>query len=187
MLKLFQHLFSNLRNVYGRFWTSQEGYREYYLKLDGYYFCTQNNKTLLIIRVRNKRTVDILSIQDVVNDKTYLKELHPVDACIIGILAHHEKNNLIKNTNHKISEIIRFDENYCFIKAEPILQIVKKYTNNDEVQLTVLRSKCLRKEIEIPTNELYKNPALLYALDSFQAISVGYDASEFSYKEYNRG
>ncbi len=47
----------------------------------------------------------------------------------------------------------------------------------------MLRSSLLKKEIEVPTLELYKNKALHHALDSFQAIAVGYGASEFHIRE----
>ena len=65
-----------------------------------------------------------------------------------------------------------------FIKSNPILQVSRKFVDNENNEITVLHSSCLDKEIEIRTKDLAKNEALLYALDTFQAISVGYDASE---------
>ena len=105
MVNLFKNYLSNLRNLYGRFWTLPDGYKEYYLKLDGYYFCTKKNRFFLIIRVRNKRTVDILAIEDVINDKNYLKELHPADACIVGILANNERNGVFNEIDNKLFKI----------------------------------------------------------------------------------
>lgn len=57
-------------------------------------------------------------------------------------------------------------------------KVSSKYINQQSDEIVVLRSKFLNKEIELPATELCKNQALLYALDSFQAVAIGYDVSE---------
>ena len=79
---------NHLKNLYGHFWNRSDGLKEYYLKLDGYYFCQKKRLLFVILKVRYKRTVDIIEIQDLLTYKNYINELHPIDAYIIGILAH---------------------------------------------------------------------------------------------------
>jgi len=38
------NLISQSKNLYGRFGETSDGLREYYLKLDGYYYCSKQKK-----------------------------------------------------------------------------------------------------------------------------------------------
>ena len=176
--KMCENFVGEFKNMYGRFWATKKGHFEYYLKLDGYYFCEKLKQTMIIIRVRNKRTVDKVLVKEVIKDKNLMRELHPVDACIIGMLANNERNDVVDTSCFGWKNMKQFKQLCCFIKSNPILHIVKKYIDKDAKEITVLCSPCLNKEIGIPTVELFKNEALLYALDAFQAMSIGYDASE---------
>ncbi len=169
---------NKLKSLYGHFWQTPEGFYEYYLKLDGHYYSTWKKCTMAVIRVRNKRTADIIPLHEIVNDKDYLKELHPVDAFIIGILANNERNGIVDNNSIGWQKMNRSKECRCVIKSAPILEVSNKYINEHGDEIVVLRSKFLDKEIRLHTTELCKNQALLYALDSFQAVAIGYDASE---------
>lgn len=177
--------FTSIKNVYGKFGEMPGGLKEYYLKLDGYFYCEDKNCNLAVIRVRNKRTIDLFPIQEIVNSKDYLKELHPMDACIIGIIAHNEQNGIInkKYTGWKKMCRIQETKGFCFIKSEAVVEIVQTYTNEDDREITVLKALHLKKRMEIPTRELCKNQALLYALNSLQAMSLGYSASECVFRE----
>ncbi|HLB56759.1 MAG TPA: hypothetical protein VJK30_05470 [Coxiellaceae bacterium] len=176
--QIYKDVVSEFKNIYGRFWATKQGNFEYYLKLDGYYFCKKLNQTIVIIRVRNKRTIEKISVKKAIGDKSLVKELHPADACIIGMLANNERNNVVDTSCDGWQKMKRFKQLCCFVKSNPILNISRKYFDRGGQEITVLRSSCLDKEIEIPTVELFKNEALLYALDTFQAVSIGYDASE---------
>ena len=112
-----------------------------------------------------------------------MKELHPADACIIGILANNDRNGLTGMSRENSNNIHRLKEYHCFIKSEPLLTVIKKYFDHSNNEITVLGSKYLQKEIEIPTLELLKNEALLYALDCHQAMSIGYDISELHFRK----
>ena len=169
---------NSLKNLYGHFWQTPEGFYKYYLKLDGYYFCRWKKCTVAVIQIRNKRTAKVLPLFEILNDKDYLKELHPADACILGILANNERNGIIDHNYVGWRQMNRSKEYKCIIKSEPILEVSRKYTNQDADEIIVLHSKFSNKEIEISATELCKNQALLYALDSSQTISIGYDASE---------
>ena len=41
--KHITNYFQQLKNLYGNFWKCHDGKKEYYLKLDGYYFCDKTN------------------------------------------------------------------------------------------------------------------------------------------------
>ena len=169
---------NGLKNSYVRYWSTKKSRSEFYLKLDGYYFSKKQNCTILVIQVRHKRTVDRINITDVMTEKNLILELHPVDACVIGILANNERNGLVDTTCEGWEKMKRLKHDYCFIKSKPILRVSKKYFDRHGHEITILYSPCLKQEIKISTIELSKNEALLYALDPLQAISVGYGASE---------
>jgi hypothetical protein len=163
--------------VYGPFGKTSEGFLKYYLKLDGYFYCKRKKSIILLIRIRNKRIIDKVWISKIINDKNYLMELHPYDVCIIGILANIEREGiLIKDT--RWAKKICLKEHECIVKSPPILEIIKKYTNKLGNETITLYSKFLRKKIEIPITELCQNQSLIYALDNFQALSLGYDIGE---------
>jgi hypothetical protein len=160
---------NSLRSLYGHFWPTS----------DGYYYCKKQKCTLAVIRVRNKRTTESIPLMEIINDKDYLKELHPVDACILGVLANNDRNGIIDNSIIGWKKMNRSKEYNCFVKSEPILEISRKYTNALGVDIVALHSKLLHREIEVSMLDLCRNQALLYALDSHQAIAIGYDISEF--------
>jgi hypothetical protein len=134
---------------------------------------------MAVIRIRNKRTTDIIPIRELVTDKKYLQELHPMDACIIGLLANNERNGLRNEKCIGWQKMHRFKDILCCTKSEPLLEVSKTYIKTDGTDMTVLRTKHFTKQIEIPTIELLKNQALMYGLDNFQAIAIGYGISEY--------
>jgi hypothetical protein len=168
---------NKFRNLYGHFWQNSDGFYEYYLKLDGCYYSTWKKCVIAVVRVRNKRIADKIPIREIVNDKEYITQLHPLDACLIGIFANNERNGII-DKNISGQKMHRLKEYKCNVKSEPILQIRDKYIDQSEKETVVLYSKILNKSVNISINELFKNQALLYAIGSNQAISIGYDVSE---------
>jgi hypothetical protein len=74
----------------------QERLKKYYFKLDGYYYCPSQKCNIAVIRVRNKRAIEKIPIKSIVNDKKYLKQLHPFDTCMVGIIANNERNGIIE-------------------------------------------------------------------------------------------
>src|SRR3990167_5020890 len=178
LLQAYRNIISEFKNVFGRYWKSSAGIYEYYLKLDGYYFCNKEKRTYLIIRVRNKRIIEKYDVNSSVKDKYLIKQLHPADACIIGILANNERNKIFESDFNGIKNMCRFKDHGCIFKSNPILCVSRKYFDHNNNEITVLYSPCIKKEINIPTLDLLENEALLYTLDSYQAVSVGYDISE---------
>lgn len=183
IVELTVKLLDCFSNLYKRYNLSHKKYHEFYLKVDGFYFCNKRMCLMVIIKVRKKRSVEIKRLQEIINEKDYIGELHPADACILGMLANSEKNGLFKG-HHEWQKIIKIKDFYCFAKSDPILTVSKRYTNQKGVQVTALKSNILGREIEIPTLELCKNQVLLYSIDPLQAISIGYDVGELFVRNF---
>jgi hypothetical protein len=169
---------NKFKNLYGHFWRNSDGFYEYYLKLDCCYYSKWKKCLIAVIRLRNKRIADKIPIGEIVNDKEYIIQLHPLDACTIGIFANNERNGIIDKDAISWQKINRLKEYKCNIKSEPILQINNKYIEQTGEEVVVLYSKILNRTVNISVTELCKNQALLYAIGSNQAISIGYDVSE---------
>lgn len=165
-------------------WVTRDGWGEYYLKVDGYYFCNKRKKIVAVIRVRHKRVTDIVPLNEIVNNKHYLQELHPIDVFFIGLLANNERNGMVEDGITGWKKMSRLKDYRCFVKSEPILDISRKYYDGSGVEMIVLFSRLIKKEITISISELCNNLALICAIDAFQAISIGYDVSE-SYLRQN--
>lgn len=172
-----------LKHTYGCYLDAYIKNRKYFLKLDGYYFCKKRNTYMAIIRVRNKRSTDELPIQEIIRDRAYLDELHPVDACILGIIANNERNGLISESHSGRHNMQRSKGYNCLNKSTAILEVVKKYSS-DKNDMVELYSKILNKEISIHKIDLCKNHDLLYALGSLEALSIGFDTSEHFVSNY---
>ena len=102
--------------------------KEYYLKLDGYFYSKRQRCTIAVIRVRNKRATDLIAVNKIITDKNYLRELHPVDACLIGIIANNERNGIVNKDRCSLQKMYRFRDFACFIKFDSLLTISKIYT-----------------------------------------------------------
>lgn len=174
----FYRLIEKTNRFLDAFFSSKERFSEYYLKLDGHYYCDKKNCMMAVIRVRNKRAIEKIPIQDIINDKNYLKELHPLDTCVLGILSNNERNGIVNEHTIGWRKMQRSKNCICPIKSDPILKISGKYINSRGIEITSLYSRTLNKEIDIPTADLAKNQALLYSLDSIEAITIGYNVSE---------
>ena len=176
--KHITNYFQQLKNLYGNFWKCHDGKKEYYLKLDGYYFCDKTNATFVVIRIRNKRISETYPILEIVNDKIYLKEIHPFDAFIIGFLANNERNGIMDKSCIGIKNMNRTKDYSCFKKYDPILEVISTYYNENNIKITILKTKFLNKNIEVSSKELCINHYLLHSMDSLQALAIGYETSE---------
>ncbi|PIQ43212.1 MAG: hypothetical protein COV52_01725 [Gammaproteobacteria bacterium CG11_big_fil_rev_8_21_14_0_20_46_22] len=178
MFKGLLKVAGDIKNTYGRFSKSSDGYWEYYLKLDGYYYDSKKQCVMAVLILRNKRIAETFPLKQLVKDRHYLEQLHPVDTFIIGLLANNERNNIVDKSCNSRMKMRRVKSHNCFIKSKPILRIDRTYEDENGNEITVLNAVNLGQEIKIPTIELSQNPALLYALDTFQAMAAGYGASE---------
>lgn len=178
IIQFIFNYFTRLKNLYGNFWLGEDGKKEYYLKLDGYYFCKRKKCTVAVIRIRNKRTAETTPVLEIVNNKDYLKEIHPFDAFIIGVLSNNERNGIIDKNCIGLKNMKRTSDYYCNTKYPPVLNIIGAYFNEENIKITVLKSRFLNKQIEISSAELCKNHYLIHSIDSLQALAVGYETSE---------
>lgn len=176
-------LINKIKKSHWNLWMTNDGYNEYCLKVDGYYFCKKKKKIMVVIRVRNKRTTDEITLNELTNNNDYLQELHPIDVFLIGVLANNERNGLVDHGITGWKKMIRLKDYRCFVKSDPILDITRKYFDKSGSEIIVLFSKLIEKEITISIRELCNNLALVCAIDGFQAISIGYDVSEAYIRE----
>lgn len=161
---------------------SSHNLEKYTLAIDGFYYCKKTGKTIAVIRVRNRRNTEKISVQELVKNRKYIEELHPIDACIAGILANDNRNGFVDSNIFNTGRFNRIKEYPFHEKEDPFLAIAGKYTNSHGDEIIVLYSKNLNREISIPVKDLFANKALIYALNSVQAASVGYQISESKIK-----
>lgn len=177
---IFLKYFNSLTHLYGNFGKNVHGVYEYYLKLDSYYYCKWQKCIIVVLRIRNKRIIDEIPLQQIILDTNYLKELHPLDTFIIGVLANHERHDDIRlEKDFEQMNMQRLKEYRCKIKSLPILEVNGQFIDRNNKKIILLRSKLFNKEFQVPLEELCQNQALLYAIDSNQAIGIGYFISEF--------
>jgi len=148
---------------------------EYSAKLDSYYFDKKLNTTIVVLKIRNKRTIYNLSIKELLSNKLALSTLHPIDLCIIGVLANSETSDLKSKNSKRISLV----DDYLMVRIEPLLEIIGRNYVGDDEQI-ILKLKPLNKIIKTTAKELYNNKKLLNALKYQDALSLGYSLSESS-------
>ena len=151
---------------------------EYYLKLDGYYYDQKKNCVMGVIKVRNKRSAQIMPILEMVKDRGIINEICPSDACILGIVASHENNGLV-DKSHTGWENMLYVRDFCYHhKPESLLTVTKRdYLSNGDI-MTTIYSPELNKRIEIDAISITNCRQILNNLCSFEALSIGYCASE---------
>lgn len=144
---------------------------EYATKLSAYYFDAKRETTYVILKIRNKRAVSHLSIHDVLKNKEALDSLHPIDLCIIGVLAN-------KNSKDTVSEKPTIlPDDFLMMKIPPVIEIIcRDYQDGHEIY--TLELKQINKKIKITPSELYENQDLLNALKYQDALALGYSIGE---------
>ncbi|MDO8954595.1 MAG: hypothetical protein Q7V63_07080 [Gammaproteobacteria bacterium] len=173
-----------LRRIAKTYWALLSNKGQYYLKLEGYYYCKKSGCLMAVLQVRGKRTTYEKPVKEIIFDKDIIQGIHPVEACVLGSLASKESLGCIVFTKQDWDEMKKLMHSAPQEKSqEPLTVIAQYYSIDKNTEITVLKSTHTKKEISIPTIELAKNPALLYALDSFQAISIGYTAGQMEYKD----
>lgn len=141
---------------------------EFITKLDSYYYDKKLNTTMLVLKIRNKRVKSEVTIKDILHNKDALINLHPIDLCVIGILA----NELPINFKDGIVNIVTIPNNFTMLKVTPLLEIVgREFTGLTEKIL--LKINNTDKIVTIAVPELLKNKKLISALQYQDALSLG--------------
>lgn len=187
LLSICVSVINKLKTILSKLLSNPTALNEYYFVLEGHYFCEKSETTRVIIQIRRKRITFELSVRDIVSNKNFVKKLNPVDACIIGILANNERNKMHDTTYIGIKNMQRLKNNRNTCRFNPILRVTKTYINQNDQEVTILYSAVHGKEIEILSIDLIKNKAFIYALDSLQALSVGYSARESQLRTQQMG
>lgn len=177
---LVSQLFYSLYNMIKR--SAQVYASEYPLKVEGVYYHRLTRVNILLIQVRGKRTGYHIPMYTILNDRSLIESMSPIDACIIGILANNEHHGIIEDQTSSYKNMKRMQHSHAFQSSDQLLKITRSYNTETGNTICVLASKFVEKEIHIPVERLYNNFALLSALQHADAIKVGYEISE----EYQR-
>jgi hypothetical protein len=174
----------NLKGYYNKHIHSSV--QEYPLKIDGYYYSNKDKGLIIIVRMRNKRMIDKISLQEAALDKFLIEDLHPLDVCLIGILANDERNNDTIDQRMRDGKVVQIRHYHCYIKSKPLLTISEtNFYDNGEESLK-LKARYFSREITITASDLLRNEALMYALDPEHALRLGFGASESMRKQAMR-
>lgn len=141
----------------------------YTTKLDSYYYDNKRHVIVLVLKIRFKRAVLHVPLDRMLQDKKALSNMHPIDLCIIGVLA----NQTPGQSQNNINNLITVADDFLMMKIQQTLEIKKRdFTGVDE-KIT-LNLTPLNREITISASELYKNKKLMHALKYHDAIALGY-------------
>jgi hypothetical protein len=149
----------------------------YYLRLDGYYFDTQKQTTMVVICLKNKRAAEVLPVNNVIFDSNYFHALHQLDCCLLGILANNERSCGVNLDYIGTSNIKQVSKINCLIKQPPLLEIARQFVNQNNEEFIVLKSKHTNKLLSINVLNLVSNEEILSNLSQIDALSIGYTAS----------
>jgi len=151
----------------------------YFFILEGDYFCTKKQSSMLVLRARYQRNVLIRPIQEIAHNKDLIQTLCPIDAFIIGTLANKVRNGFTDLTYTSLDNMRRLKNKDCEVKLNSILQITKTNFDQFGYETISIYSTAANKEINISITELFVNKALIYGLDPMQSLSLGYSVSEW--------
>jgi hypothetical protein len=173
----FNNLFTQTRSFLKAILGSYQS-NEYYLKFDGYYYDEKKNCVMGVIKVRNKRSAQIMPILEIVKDKSIISELCPSDSCILGMVASHENNGLIDRYHTGWENMLYVKDFGQHRKPESLLRVTKKdYLSSGEIMTTVYSAE-LNTKMEIDATSITSRRDILNNLSSLEALSIGYCASE---------
>lgn len=123
----------------------------------------------MVLKIRFKRAVLHVPLNRMLLHKKALSKMHPIDLCIIGVLANQTPGQSQNNMNN----LITVADDFLMMKIQQTLEIKKRdFTGVDE-KIT-LNLTLLNREITISASELYKNKKLMHALKYHDAIALGY-------------
>ena len=118
--------------------------QEYKTKLDSYFYDNNLSTTIVVLRIRNKRALCQISIEELLNNKQILSALHPIDLCIVGVLA----STSIKFSENQPYKLVPAPDNFSMIKLPPIIEIVSRNYSGEE-EIITLRLKSVNRKIQI--------------------------------------
>lgn len=170
----FLQKFPSIKILSSLFYSS----KQYYLTLDGYYYCLQKKGYYLVFHVRHKRSVEVRLLRELIKDDEFLSSLHPYDGFIIGVMANKESND-IKDLQHTtLSNMQKIKHFYLRDKIEPLIEINRCYTNQEGNRIIVLKLKAFENLRPINLDELARKFNIIYALSALDALSLGFQTGE---------
>lgn len=152
---------------------------EYYINLVGFYHCNKLQCLVILINLNYVKKILKQPLKKFILNKALIRELHPLDASILGVLANFENHGIFKQKFFYSNQINYFIAESNLKKILPLFKISRKYFLPDGTKIISLVDTSMNHTIEISSLELFDNDKLLSAMDSFDAISLVYDVSDF--------
>lgn len=140
---------------------------QFELKIDSYFYDNKSNKIILIIRLRNKRYIQKMFLDDIINDSVILNNLHPIDVCLIGVIYTHLTE--LKNE----SLIIKAPEFIELLKITPCLKILETTYNDNNEEEFIISPLFYNKKLKVTAEDIYKKIYLFNGINSNDALQIG--------------
>lgn len=148
--------------------------KRYYYKISEIHKNKQG--LMLTLQVRGKRTAKKLTLTELLTARHILNEIHPFEACVIGILSYSqtiEAMQLVNNIYQKFSSRAHCSTS---VKFDSVLEVYEN-VNLDSTEVFVLPQNNTHQETKISFAELLNQPALLCGLGPEKACYIGYQAA----------
>ena len=140
--------------------------QEFDLKIDSYYFDVKLNQIIVIIKIKNKRYFQKFQLDEILINQQLLQILHPIDLCLLGVLANMNKTQLD-------SQPIIAPDLIVLIKLSSFLKISEISYNENGEEIAIITPIFINRPIKINFTNLYKQKELLNAIKYSDAIKIG--------------
>ena len=128
--------------------------QEFDLKIDSYYFDVKLNQIIVIIKIKNKRYFQKFQLDEILINQQLLQILHPIDLCLLGVLANMNKTQLD-------SQPIIAPDLIVLIKLSSFLKISEISYNENGEEIAIITPIFINRPIKINFTNLYKQKELL--------------------------
>ncbi|GEM_PF-6254091 len=152
--------------------------RRYFYQLDS--IEDKNGCVYLNFHVRGKRIEFKTSIDNFAKRKDILNEVHPLEACLIGILSISSRQEIINFVNILYSKYKSEKFPITTVKIDPLLTVSKVFLLQQEEEGTPFYNLyCTKKKaIQVKLKELVLNPFILCGLSSTATFMIGQEAAK---------
>jgi hypothetical protein len=171
----FQKNKNNLSENSNEYYTN-----ECYVRLVDFYHCEKLQSLVILIQLNDTNKLISHPLKSLINDKKLIRELHPIDASKIGILANFENHGLFKKIFSHLLEKNYFVSSANLIKKiKPFFRVTKKYLGDENIRIISMTTPCMQNSIEMSILDLFENYRILSSMDPFDTIALGYDISDY--------
>lgn len=136
---------------------------------------TKHEGVKIILQVRGKRSARKFAIDEIKNNPEIINELHPFEACVVGILARSVTEEAFALINSMCAKFA--SETYCStsVKFDSLLEISEELDNTNG-KVAIKASANSTQKITSFT-DMVEHPELLCGVGSSNACYIGYQAA----------